>query len=74
MAVLLGNTDGAVRWMREAIDQRDPRALWMGTHPWTDSVRKGERYQALMAMIHLPQPAEERADIDADGSFASSSR
>jgi TolB-like protein len=65
MAMLLGNTDGALRWMRAAIDQRDPRALWMGTHPWTDSVRKDERYQALMAMMNLATPAEERAPIGA---------
>lgn len=53
MCMLLNDSDGAVRWMATAIEQRDPRAMWMQHHPWADSVRSDHRYQLLMNMMHL---------------------
>lgn len=54
ICMLLGDADGAVRWMGKAIEQRDPRALWMHAHPWADTVRGDKRYQALMRTMNLP--------------------
>lgn len=56
ICMLLQDTDAAVRWMRNAIDRRDPRALWMHTHPWADTVRNDRRYKALMSTMNLPAP------------------
>lgn len=53
MCMLLNDVEGSVRWMAKAIEQRDPRAMWMQFHPWADSVRSDARYQALMDLMHL---------------------
>jgi tetratricopeptide (TPR) repeat protein len=53
MCMLLNDVEGSVQWMAKAIEQRDPRAMWMNVHPWADSVRDDPRYQALMDLMHL---------------------
>jgi TolB-like protein len=53
MCMLLNDVEGSIRWMAKAIEQRDPRAMWMQFHPWADSVRSDPRYQALMDLMHL---------------------
>jgi serine/threonine-protein kinase len=53
MCMLLNDVEGSVRWMAKAIEQRDPRALWMYAHPWADAVRDEPRYQTLMRRMHL---------------------
>ena len=63
MYMLLNDVEGSVRWMAKAIEQRDPRALWMYAHPWADAVRNDPGYRALMRTMHLPSSVLKSTDV-----------
>jgi tetratricopeptide (TPR) repeat protein len=50
---LLGERDAALEWMEQAIEHRDPRALWIQTLPWLDTLRSETRYSALLGKMNF---------------------
>ena len=59
--VVQGNFDEAIVWCRKAIDHREPSVLWVHMLPRGSSLRSDERFQKLLALMHLPSDAKMKA-------------
>jgi TolB-like protein/Tfp pilus assembly protein PilF len=53
MYALLDQKQKAVEWLEAAVAHRDPRVIWMNTHPWVDGLRAEPRFQALLRTMNF---------------------
>lgn len=53
MYALLGQKQKAIEWLEAAVAHRDPRVIWMNTHPWADSLRAEPRFRALLRAMNF---------------------
>ncbi len=54
LSAVLGRRDEAVRYLREALDQRLPDLVFLKQDPYFNSLHSDPRYQALVKRIGLP--------------------
>ncbi len=50
---MLGESDAAFAALQQAIDNRDPRVLWIRTTPWFDPLRGDARFGEALRQINL---------------------
>jgi len=50
---LMGAAGDAFEWLDTAVEQREPRTLWIQSLPWLDSIRADTRYPALLRRMRL---------------------
>lgn len=49
----LGETDEAFKWLDRAVEERDPKIVYLRTKPFWDSIRGDPRFDALMRTMRL---------------------
>lgn len=52
----LGDTEGALSYLEQACDQRDPYLVWLRTDPRLDNLRAEPRFDSLLARVGLASP------------------
>ncbi len=57
VALGLGRTDEALRWMEKACAERALHLVYLGVDPLFDGLRSEVRYKQVMAEIGLEVPA-----------------
>jgi hypothetical protein len=49
----LGETDEAFKWLARAVEERDPKIVYLRTKPFWDGLRGDPRFQALVRQMRL---------------------
>jgi serine/threonine-protein kinase len=53
----LGDNDVALRYLRQALKERSPRAIWLNVEPAFDSLRQDRRFQSIIRRLGLHHSA-----------------
>jgi hypothetical protein len=49
----LGERDAALKWLAQAVAERDPKIVFLRTKPFWDPLRPDPRFQALLRKMRL---------------------
>ena len=53
LPVDIRQTDAAFAALQQAIDNREPRVVWIRTTPWCDALRRDARFSDALKQINL---------------------